>query len=188
MKDTDIQECAVLYQNLLNKKFIFTVEGDITFSIEFKKDNFHHLFGLHKLKDQQTLVIKKPQNDAAKIYEKILNKEIDTKVVEQSVHYVKIENRIKYFEKIFDTLDKDKCKIIIDFDPKKAGDSSLKNTKYILYVRMPEGYFLFTLGIARNNKIYPETMFFEPSATYSNNQNFLDVYDIKVVEKLKKPK
>ena len=98
VKDTDIQECAVLYQNLLNKKFIFTVEGDITFSIEFKKDNFHHLFGLHKLKDQQTLVIKKPQNDAAKIYEKILNKEIDTKVVEQSVHYVKIENRIKYFE------------------------------------------------------------------------------------------
>lgn len=186
MKDTDIQECAVLYQNLLNKKFIFTVEGDITFSIEFKKDNFHHLFGLHKLKDQQTLVIKKPQNDAAKIYEKILNQEITAKTVEQSVHYSKIENRIKYFEKIFDTLDKDKCKIIIDFDPTKVGDSSLKYTKYILYVRMPEGYFLFTLGMVRNNKIYPETMFFEPSAMYNNNQNLLDVYDIKIVEKTKR--
>ena len=51
---------------------------------------------------------------------------------------------------------------------------------------MPEVYFLFTLGIVRNSKIYPETMFFEPSAMYNNNQKLLDVYDIKVVEK--KPK
>lgn len=186
VKNTDIKECAVLYQSLLNKKYIFSIEGNTSFSIEFKKDNFHHLLGLHKLKDQQLLVIRKPQNDAAKIYEKILNQEIPSKIVEQSTNYWRIENRIKYFEKIFDTLDKDKCKIIIDFDPSKVGDSSLKNTKYILYVRMPEGYFLFTLGIVRNSKIYPETMFFEPSAMYNNNQKLLDVYDIKVVEK--KPK
>ena len=94
---------------MLNKRYIFSIEGNISFSIEFKKDNFHHLLGLHKLKDQQLLVIRKPQNDAAKIYEKILNQEIPSKIVEQSTNYWRIENRIKYFEKIFDTLDKDKC-------------------------------------------------------------------------------
>lgn len=171
---------------MLNKKFIFTIEGNITFTIEFKKGNFHHLFGLHKLRDQQVLIVKKPDNDATAIYEKILKQEIPPSVIEQSVHYNKVENRIKYFDKIFDTLDKDKCKIIIDFDPTKVGDSALINTKYILYVRMPEGYFLFTLGMVRGEKVYPETMFFEPSAMYNNNQTLLDVYDIKVVNKQKK--
>lgn len=118
-----------------------------------------------------------------RLYIKILNQEIPPSIVEQSVHYNKIENRIKYFDKIFETLDKDKCKIIIDFDPIKVGDSTLTNTKYILYVRMPEGYFLFTLVMVRKNKVYPETMFFEPSAMYNNNQTLLDVYDIKVVNK-----
>lgn len=186
VKKTNIQECAVLYQQLLDKRFIFTIEGDITFTIEFQKGNFHHLFGLHKLRDQQVLIVKKPDNDATAIYEKILKQEIPPSVVEQSVHYSKIENRIKYFDKIFDTLDKDKCKIIIDFDPAKVGDSTLRNTKYILYVRMPGGYFLFTLGMVRGKKVYPETMFFEPSAMYNNNQTLLDVYDIKVVNKRKK--
>ena len=57
----------------MDKKYIFKIEGDITFTIEFQKGNFHHLFGLHKLRDQQVLVIKKPDNDATAIYEKILN-------------------------------------------------------------------------------------------------------------------
>lgn len=180
---TNIYECAVLYQTLLNKKYIFTLEDNITFTLEFKKDNFHHLLGLHKLTDQQVLLIDKPQNTPAKIYDRILNQEITVKTIETSTHYHKIENRIKYFEKIFDTLDKSKCKIIIDFDPSKIENCSLRNTKYILYVRMPEGYFLFTLGDARNKKIYPETMFFEPSNMYNNQQRLLDVIDINIIEK-----
>lgn len=166
----------------MDKKYVFEVEGGITFSIEFQKGNFHHLLGLHKLTDKQILNTKDSRNDPVEIYEKILSGEITPGFVEQSANYYKIENRIKYFEKIFDTLDKNKCKIIIDFDSSKIENCSLKKTKYILYVRMPEGYFLFTLGMVRKNRIYPETLFFESSAMYNNNQTLLDVYDIRVVE------
>ena len=181
VKTTDIQECANLYQRLLNKNYIFTIEGDITFTIKFQKSGFHHLLGLHKLTDQQVLVIKKPGNEADVIYEKILNQEIPASVIEKSVHYYKIENRIKYFERIFDVLDKNKSKIIVDFDYTKLEHSELVNTKYILYSRIPEGYFLFTLGESRNTKIYPETIFFEPSSKYISNQYLLDIYDIKII-------
>lgn len=113
------------------------------------------MLGLHKLSDRLELSLLNFQNTPKVIYANILSQKITAKRIEQSSHYYRIADRIKYFEKVFDMLDKEKCKIIIDFDPNKVGDISLHNTKYILYVRMPEGYFLLTLGIAREKKIYP---------------------------------
>lgn len=102
------------------------------------------------------------------------------------MHYPKIADRIRYFEHIFDVLDKSKCKIIIDFDASKVQKCKLRDTKYILYLEISRrNYFLLTLGEARRNIIYPETVMFEPSAKYNSEQTLLDVYDIQVLEKNK---
>ncbi len=184
---TNIQECAKLYGTLFNKFYIYKIEGDITFKISFSAGNFYHLLGLHKLTDLPQLIIDKKINTATKIYSKILDGDISCKTIESSAHYSKIADRITYFEKILEVLDSKKCKIIIDFDATKIKDCKLTETKYILYVQLADKtYFLLTLGEARENKIYPETVMFEPSSKYNSEQNLLDVYDIKV--KIRKPK
>ncbi len=179
---TNIQECAVAYATLLNKNYVFKIEGNITFEIKFSTSNFHHLLGLHKLKDLPRLLNLKPKN----VYAKILSGEISAEFIEKSVHYPKIADRIKYFEHIFDVLNKEKCKIIIDFDSSKVQNCKLSDTKYILYFEiLRRNYFLLTLGQARRNIIYPETIMFEPSAKYNSEQTLLDVYDIQVLTKNK---
>ncbi len=173
----DIRECAELYSTLLYKDYIFTLEGDISFKLYFKDDNFAHLLGLGKLKDIEQL-----QTQAqGKIYKDILNGDISHSLICNSSKYSRIEDRIQHFEEITNMLDADKCKIIIDFDPTLVPNTELKNTEYVLYRHIKNGYAHFTIG-SKGHKIYPETFFYENSKRYVNGQHLLDVYNIEVKE------
>lgn len=173
----DIRECAELYSTLLYKDYIFTLEGDISFKLYFKYDNFAHLLGLGKLKDIEQL-----QTQAqGKIYKDILNGDISHSLICNSSKYSRIEDRIQHFEEITNMLDADKCKIIIDFDSKLVPNTELKNTEYILYRPIKNGYAHFTIG-NKGHGVYPETFFYENTKRYVSGQHLLDVQNIEVKE------
>ncbi len=180
----DIQECAKFYKTLMRKDYIFTLENGIVFKLFFKASNFYHLIGLHKLKDIRQLSGDSVAPD--RIYKDILSGSISVKTIENSSYYTKIADRIEHFEKIADMLDKDKCKIIIDFDASVVqGGTDLLKTKYILYRLVNLSYANLTIGEDEKGP-YPETFFFEVSKKYISEQNLLDVENIEVIEKGKK--
>ena len=64
-----IRECAALYNKLLGKKYIFTLEGNLKITVEFTPSNFYHLLGLEKLTDIDQIKKAKP----GKVFKGILN-------------------------------------------------------------------------------------------------------------------
>lgn len=179
VKMKDIQECAKYYKTLMRKDYIFTLENGVVFKIFFKPSNFYHLIGLHKLKDVKQLT--EHHNSLDNIYKDILSGRISVQTIENSVFYSQIKDRVEYFEKITDMLDKHKSKIIIDFDPKLIEGTELKNTEYILYRHLNSGYANLTIG-KRNGNTYPETFFAEDSKRYISEQTLLDIVNIEVID------
>lgn len=171
----DIRECAELYATLLDKDYLFTLERNIRFKLFFRDSNFAHLLGLEKLKDIEQL----QTQSKARIYEDILSGDLSHRRICNSSKFNHIENRILHFQEITDMLDVEKCKIIIDFDPTLVPGTDLKNTEYILYRHIKNGYAHFTLG-NKGNGIYPETFFYENSKRYINGQHLLDVQNIEI--------
>lgn len=182
-KMKDIKECAEFYKTLMRKDYVFTLENGIKFKIFFKSGNFYHLIGLHKLVDIKQLTDANTSPD--KIFKDILSGRISVEAIEKSAFYNRISDRVKYFEKITDMLDKHKSKIIIDFDPALVEGTELKNTEYILYRHLNSGYANLTIG-EKNGSTYPETFFAEDSKRYISEQNLLDILDIEIIEGHKK--
>ena len=179
----DIQECAKFYKTLMHKDFVFTLENGVKFKIFFKPSNFYHLIGLHKLTDVRQLT--DANASYSKIYKDIISGRISTKIIESSAFYNKISDRVKYFEKITDMLDKQKSKIIIDFAPELVDGTELKNTEYILFRHLNSRYANLTIG-KNDDYIYPETFFAEDSKRYISEQTLLDIVDIEIIESFKK--
>ncbi len=174
-----ISECAKLYETILRKEYIFTIENNIKISIYFSTSNFYHLLGLEKLSDITQLKGKKPNQ----IYKQILNGRITDTLISNSKYFNLIESRIKNFETLLDLLSFDKSnKIIVDFDLNKLDfKTKLTFTKYILYKRSNTDYIHLTIGL--KNKLYPETFIVENGSTYVSGQTMLDVLSIDVIEK-----
>ena len=47
----DLQQLALEFDRLLNKKFCYVFSGGIRVEFQFKMENFYHLLGFHKLSD-----------------------------------------------------------------------------------------------------------------------------------------
>jgi len=50
-KSINLQQLALEYQKLLNKKFFYCFQGGLKIEFQFKTENFYHLLGFHKLTD-----------------------------------------------------------------------------------------------------------------------------------------
>lgn len=177
-----IKECAVLYKELLGKKYIFTLEGDYKFTIEFTPSNFYHLLGLEKLTDIDQIINAKP----GKVFKSILSGDISERLINNSKHYALIKDRITYFDNLPDLLHFSKSnKIIVDFDINKLSFSSkLSNTKFILYKRTSDRICHLTIG--QRQTLYPETYIIECSGQYLSEQTLLDIENIEIVERKSK--
>ena len=175
----NILECAKLYEKLINKDYVFTVENDIKFTIHFTAENFYHLLGLEKLTDVVQLKNKQP----ARVYKQILSETIKSGTIQKSNLYHLIENRIKNFEHIKDFLHYEKSnKIIIDFNARKLPfKTKLHNTKFMLYKHIDTTYLHLTIGNKRI--LYPETFIVEYGSQYISGQKMLDILSIDVIEK-----
>lgn len=174
-----IQDCAILYQSLLNKEYVFTLQGDIQFKIYFPTSHFYHLMGLEKLTDIVQLKNKK----ANQIYNQILKGNLSNRIIHNSNLYHLIDDRVQYFNQLPDLLTWDKSnKVIVDFDKNKLPFSSkLSNTRYILYKRSDIKHIHLTIG--NKKKLYPETFIVENGNTYISEQILLDILDIQVIKR-----
>ena len=177
MSPTDnIQDCAKLYNNLLNKRYYITLENGIKFEFYFTKQGFAHLLGIHKLKDIPQL----RNISSEKIFKDILAGKLKHNTLKISNYYNKISDRVEHFEQILDMLDITKSnKIIINFNKELVSDTKLDNTKFIFYKNESVGYSMLTIG-KKSKQYYPETFFYEDSNRYINEQILLDIVDISV--------
>lgn len=88
-----IQACAVTFQTLLSYEYHFVIgrKGNIKeFYLRFEKADFHHLLGLHKLKD----IAQIQQGMREKIFDKILRGEITEELIKRSSFYEQMKGRI----------------------------------------------------------------------------------------------
>ena len=174
-KTKDVFECAQFYSTLLNKKYTITLENDFKFSFYFTPNNFYHLIGLEKLGNISAFKGK----SSGLIFKKILQKEISPQIIKNHKKYGMIANRIKYFERIGDLLDKEQSKVIINFDCNLVPTTKLFNTVFIFFAHEESGYTHLTIG-KDGIKYYPETFIYENSQRYVNKQDLLDITNIKI--------
>lgn len=182
----DIVECAKYYSTLLNKNYKYILEDGLIIEFYFTSRGFYHIIGLHKLDDITIL------NNASLLQDIIDNKEV-VKLIERSCKLPVISPRIEHFNEIENIFDINQCGFIVDFDKNLVkGETELKFTKYLLYKKLDiscKGVIslganvILTLGKNKNDKIYPETFFYEPSNKYNSGQKLLEVNNIIISPK-----
>lgn len=88
-----IQACAYAFQSLCKYEYHFIIgrKGILKeFYLTFDKADFHHLLGLHKLKD----IAQIQQGMREKIFDKILNRQITEELLRKSAYFKQMEGRI----------------------------------------------------------------------------------------------
>jgi hypothetical protein len=88
-----LQKSAIAFQHLLEYEYHFMIgrKGQMKeFYLNFDKADFHHLAGLHKLKD----IAQIQQGMRNRIFDRILTGEISLSLIEKSVYYGQMAERI----------------------------------------------------------------------------------------------
>lgn len=88
-----LKECALSFQKLLEYEYHFVIgrKGQLRgFRLGFDRADFHHLVGLHKLKD----IAQIQQGMREKIFEKILQGDISMELIEKSSYFKQMEGRM----------------------------------------------------------------------------------------------
>lgn len=92
------------FEHLTDYKYHFVIgrKGEaIEFDLTFNETDFHHLAGLHKLKDNDFI----RTSSRKKIFERILNEVITEKTIQKSVFYSEIKDRLYSLNKLEELLD-----------------------------------------------------------------------------------
>jgi hypothetical protein len=88
-----LQQSAWAFQHLLEYEYHFMIgrKGQMReFYLNFDKADFHHLAGLHKLKD----IAQIQQGMRNRIFDRILSGEISLSLIEKSAYYGQMSQRI----------------------------------------------------------------------------------------------
>lgn len=99
----ELLECAIAYQKLMDIAYhiILGRKGKLTeLQIHFEAVGFHHLIGLHKLKD-----LRIARANREKVFQEILNGKITYQFVSQSKYFHLIEQRFPPFSNFESLLD-----------------------------------------------------------------------------------
>lgn len=88
-----LQRCALAFQVLIAYEYHFIIgrKGTLReFYLTFNKADFHHMAGLHKLRD----IAQIQQGKRDKIFDKILNGEITLDLIQKSGYFKEMEERL----------------------------------------------------------------------------------------------
>ena len=119
--------CAKTFEHLLDIKYHIVLgrKGRLTeLNILFEPSEFHHLIGLHKLRD-----LRIARGNREKIFFQILSGKISMDDLKKSQYFSDIQNRIEPFYKIEDFLDSNK--LIFRYNQKLQA-FSLIEAEYLL--------------------------------------------------------
>lgn len=98
-------ECAENYKKLLSYEYHFTIarKGLLReFILSFQKSDFHHIAGLHKLRD----IFDAQRGSREELFENVLNGKISQRLIEKSEFYNESEERFSllcHLEEILDS-------------------------------------------------------------------------------------
>ncbi|HVI39820.1 MAG TPA: PBECR4 domain-containing protein [Anaerovoracaceae bacterium] len=173
------------FLTLMNLEVCYDLENGMSVQFYFKKENFPHLIGLHKLIDIPVIQrFNDPNNkmvNSRYVNKKITKGNLTYSVISNSSHYPKIQDRYTLFdsERIKQISYTD---IIIDFDKSLLPGTKLIKTKFLLYEQTNGQYSHLSLGIDNNNSsIYPETFFIDNSSDYIKGQNTVKVKKVTII-------
>ena len=97
--------CAMAYEHLLDTRYRFVIgrKGKIIeLEISFDSSQFHHLTGLHKLRDLRIF-----RGDRSKIYQQIRSGNIPFDFLKKSRYFSSIQGRLEAFPHIETFFDND---------------------------------------------------------------------------------
>lgn len=123
-----LQECAVAFQTLLSYEYHFVIgrKGQTReFYLNFDKADFHHLAGLHKLRD----IAQIQHGMREKVFSQILDGRITLSLLEKSAYYDQMSGRILPLIKLEQMLDDNQ--LIFRYN-EKAHKFSLIKADYLL--------------------------------------------------------
>lgn len=155
----------------------------------YRKENFPHLIGLHKLRDIQIVQLWQSRSvKSVKLYDVlryIKNERITDSNIQASVFYSEIKERYENFT--YDNLTTlNYTDAIVDFDPTII-NSKIKSD-YILFEERPTTQYNH-MGIAldsQNGRRYIETFFHEKTQMYISGQKILKVEAFRIVDRFGK--
>ena len=144
-----LQECALAFQSLLVYEYHFWIgrKGQLKeFYLTFQKSDFHHLVGLHKLKD----IAQIQQGMREKIFVNILVGKLTMKQLQKSIYYEQMSKRILPLIKLENMLDDNN--IIFRYN-EKVQKFSLIKADYLLEGRANEIPTFLFLGKRNSNEL-----------------------------------
>ena len=97
----EIYDCVSALKNLLNVQYVLGRKSvNIFVKVCFEKLHFYHLMGLHYIKDVRQL-----DEKAAVVFDKLYNHEIKEEIIQSSMQYSRIRERVcflRFLESIMD--------------------------------------------------------------------------------------
>ena len=100
-----LTKCACTFRNLTGYRYHFTLghKGKLKeLSLGFSDTNFHHLIGLHKLKDLEIA-----RTNRSTVFQEILNKRITYETLRKSEFFDEIQSRLEAFPYLEALLDQE---------------------------------------------------------------------------------
>ncbi len=174
------------YMRLVNCTVVYTLNTGTIIRFSYKKENFVHLLGLHKLTDLQLIQFwldkSNPSVKLGTLMKRIQSSTFTDKMVKSSVHYHKIQTRYENFN--YDNLTTlHYTDVIVNFNPSLI-NSKLKSD-YILFEEKSPGKYNH-MGIALdsdNSYRYVETFFHETTDKYIAGQTIEKIKDFALYDK-----
>lgn len=162
---TDIQNACRAFNNLLHFEYEICLAKKktlIKISLYFQKKDFHHLAGLHYLKDRPEL-----RSDRTKIFDKILEDEVFAERIQKSDNYPKIKERVFYLSKLEELLDSDET--VFKYNRNEAIFSRI-NADFLLKNANFERTIFTFIKLEDDGKYICNSFFPESDYDYSKNQ------------------
>lgn len=174
------------YIRLIGCKAVYELENGIVIEYEYKRENFVHLIGIHKLDDILLINMfndkSNPKVNTRTVISNIKKGKLTDAMVRGSVFYHKLKDRYESFS--YDNLTTlNYTDAVIDFDPTLI-PSKLKSD-YLLFEERPTGEYNH-MGIAldnRNGTRYAETFIHCSNNLYIKNQTIVKVKKFSIIDK-----
>lgn len=165
------------YMRLVGCRVIYTLENEIKIEFSYKKENFLHLLGIHKLKDLQLVQFWLDRTNYSvkldTVMKRIKNESFTDTDVQSSSFYSKIQERYDNF--CYDNLTTlNYTDAIIDFNPSII--NSKLHSDYILFEARNTEYNHMGVAMDQNTgNRYVETFFHEKNGIYLTGQQIVKI-------------
>lgn len=172
---------AISFSKFINKNFIYTLDNGAMIEVMFKRCNFAHLIGLHKLIDIELLrkLSDKRYHISDLVYKQILKGKLTYEQISTSAFFDDMEDRLINFKSIDELLFSE---IIINFDKSKVRKSDLKST-VILFEKKGTNYLHLCIAKdSKTNSHYPETFLVQADKYYINGQDKVLVRSVRIID------